>query len=142
MDYSGISELHIEIPDNPITIPLCPHTDFKGLKLYVTNNSKSFYLFRIEQILKPINISKQDFIDQTYLTRDEFANGKYLLVINDRTPWVTNRKGYDYGATRKDIILIENHKASNSTIATYDTESSDPVFSYVKVNDSLLFSNI
>lgn len=142
VDYSGISELHIEIPANPISIPLSPYTDFKGLKLYVTNNSKNFYLFRVEQDLKSINISKHDFVSQKYLDRDEFAIGKYLLVIQDNTPWVANRKGYDYGVTRKDVILIENNKALNATIAPYSTDSSEPIFSYAKVDTSILFCNI
>ena len=35
VDYSGIDELHIEIPKGATPIPLSKRTDFKGLKLYV-----------------------------------------------------------------------------------------------------------
>ena len=114
VDYSGISELHIEIPKDAVSIPLSQNTDFKGLKLYVTNRNKDLYLFTLERRILPIDISKDEFVSGRYLQRPEFKQNLNLLVIEDQTLWVNNRKGYSYGATRKDLILINHGVAENT----------------------------
>ena len=128
VDYSGIFELHIEIPKDAVSIPLSQNTDFKGLKLYVTNRNKDLYLFTLEQRLLPIDISKDEFVSGSCLQRPEFKQNLNLLVIEDQTLWVNNRKGYSYGATRKDLILINHGVAENTPVATYETEVSNPKF--------------
>lgn len=132
VDYTGISELHIEIPKDAVPIPLSQNTDFKGLKLYVTNKSKDLYLFSLEQKISPIDISKDEFISGRYLHRPELMHGCNLLVMEDQTLWVKNRKGYSYGATRKDLILINHGVAMNTPVATYETKVSNPKFYFCK----------
>lgn len=139
IDYTGIDRLDIEIPKDGVSIPLGNYTDFKGITINVTNNSKNIYLFQMTQELIPISISKQDFNTLHYLSRDEFKGGNILLVIKDKTPWVKNRIGYSYGAIRKDILLISNSEAVNTPIMPYDTPQSQPCFSYCNVDEKEKF---
>ena len=133
VDYFGIGELHIELPQGAKSIPLCKETDFEGLKLYVTNRTKNLYLFTRVKGQKKMDITKEEFYSGTYLKRDEFRSGSCLLIIEDGTPWVENRLGYSYGAIRKDVILIVDGRAKNGPVASYNTEVSQPKFKYCKV---------
>ena len=143
VDYSDIQEIQIEVPKNPVAIPLGSCTDFKDLKLYVSNNSKSCYIFKRVNTLKSINLSKEDFCSDRYLDRQEFRNGTNLLIIEDKTPWVENRKGYSYGAIRKDVVIIINGKAQNLPVSYYSTAKSCPKFSYYQaVKDGGFIKNL
>ena len=133
VDYFGIGELHIELPQGAKPIPLCKETDFKGLKLYVTNHTKNLYMFTRVKGQKKMDITKEEFYSGAYLKRDEFRSGSCLLIIEDGTPWVENRLGYSYGAIRKDVILIVDGRAKNGPVASYNTEVSQPKFKYCKV---------
>ena len=136
VDYTGIKELDIEIPIDGCSIPLGYNTDFKGLILNVTNKRKNIYLFKMNQNLIPISISKQEFCSLSYLHREEFKYGDKLLVIEDKTTWVKNRIGYAYGAMRKDVLLISDAKVVNSPVASYNTLASQPQFKYCSVDQN------
>lgn len=143
VDYTGISELHIEIPVDAIPIPLGQNTDFNGLNLYVTNTHKNLFLFTLEQRVQPIDITKDEFVSGRYLHRPEFSRGYSLLVIEDQSLWVNNRKGYDYGATRKDLILIDHGVAVNTPVASYETKVSNPKFYFCKTTgEEKVFKNL
>ena len=58
VDYEGIDTLEIELPPSFKTIPLGPKTDFKGLVLYVTNNSRHGALFELSTSTAPIELDK------------------------------------------------------------------------------------
>lgn len=134
VDYSGIEELHIEIPADAKPINLGGSTDFKGLKLYVTNRSKQITLFTLIQDLKPISISKQDLNQYNFSSYHELADGLRLLVIHDQTPWIDKRLGFDYPHFRKDVLLLENADAKNSVIFPYTSELSQPLIYYASVS--------
>ena len=127
VDYTGIKELDIEIPIDGCSIPLGYNTDFKGLILNVTNKRKNIYLFKMNQNLIPISISKQEFCSLSYLHREEFKYGDKLLVIEDKTPWVKNRIGYAYGAMRKDCITINRMESSTCMTRCFLIENQNRV---------------
>ena len=136
VDYSGIEEIHIEIPKDAVSIPLGTLTDFKGLKLYVTNCVKQLPLFTLSQDLKPINISKEDFNAGNLASYPALQKGMCLLVVHDDTPWVKERIGYNYPHIRKDVLLLENGRAQNSVIYPYTSKDSKPKFFYTTVSDN------
>ena len=144
VSYKGIKILNLEIPQNAITIPLTYYTDFAGAKIVVKNTQKNFSLFRITQGLKPIETIKgQDIDNGNFSDYQILRKGKKLLVIEDDNPWVENRKGYSYGAIRKDVMLVRNGKATNSPIALYNTPFSRPKGSYCDiVCDKISFKNM
>lgn len=136
VDYSGIEEIHIEIPKDAVSIPLGTLTDFKGLKLYVTNCVKQLPLFTLSQDLKSINISKEDFNAGNLASYPALQKGMCLLVVHDDTPWVKERIGYNYPHIRKDVLLLENGRAQNSVIYPYTSKDSKPKFFYTTVSDN------
>lgn len=144
VSYKGIKELAIEIPSNAKSIPLGPYTDFCNVVISVTNKKKdNLYLFELSQDLRPVSISKSLFKSYDFSKVKGLDRGLTMLVVEDQNPWVENRVGYNYGAKRKDVILLKNGKALNSTIAPYDNEYSKPSCQYVEVTkDQKTFSNI
>lgn len=135
VDYSGIEELHIEVPKNALPIPLTEYTDFKGIRLYVTNCSKDLYIFSRVHKPKVIDITKEEFGSGNYIHRSELQLGTNLLVVEDMTPWVENRLGYSYRTIRKDLLLISGGKVHNRPIHSYGTVLSNPNFSYIHLKN-------
>ena len=144
VSYKGIKELSIEIPSDAKSIPLGNVTDFKGVILTVTNTKKkNFFLFELSQELHPISVPKTLLDTYDFGSVKELNQGNKILVIKDDNPWVENRAGHDYGATRKDILFLKNGKALNKTIATYDNASSRPSCSFAEVTkEQKTISNI
>ena len=35
-------------------------------------------------------------------------NGFYMLILTDGNLWVKNRRGYSYGHTRRDVMIVKN----------------------------------
>ena len=133
--YKGIRQLNIEIPDNAWSIPLPREVDFHGVKLIVKNTKKAVYLFSLIQEAIDIKIDKNKLDEQYFSDFKELAKGYSILVVEDRNPWVKNRKGYDYGAVRKDIILIYNGQKQNNCVFPYSNSYSGPVVSYCNVDE-------
>lgn len=120
VDYEGIGSLGIEIPMDGKSIPLTRETDFCNLKLTVTNKSKSIFLFEMTNPAKPITVQKRDVDKGNFTDNDELCNGMYLLILKDENLWVKNRRGYTYGHTRRDLLLINRGKSKNKPVSYYD----------------------
>lgn len=138
VNYSGIKEIALEIPENAERIPLTQDNDFQGCVFVVTNKQKTVYLFDAPEKPNPIPALKSEIDAGDFRQHPEVAQGLFLLLIEDGNPWVDNRQGYSYGHTRKDILLLKDGVAQNKVIMPYDNEVSAPVCSYVKA-DSLPF---
>lgn len=134
VSYKGIGELKIDIPSNAKSIPLGNVTDFSNVVLLVTNTNKdNFFLFELSQDLHPVLVTKSLFDTFDFSRIKELNHGFKILVVEDQNPWVENREGYNYGAIRKDILLLENGNALNKTIAPYNTDTSKPSCKYIEV---------
>lgn len=143
VSYKGIDSLHIEIPPDAKSIPLTDNNDFGGLVLIVSNKSKQHYVFKMGQKANEIAIDKLLIGKGDYTNVPLLSKGDVVLIIEDRTPWVKNRRGYDYGATRRDVVCVKNGKAQNAVISSYDTESSNPLVKYfLPSSNSKKISNI
>jgi hypothetical protein len=130
VSYKGIKEIHLEIPSNAQSIPLTHYTDFAGVTLQVENKQKNFSLFSLASELLPVAIDGKEIDNRDFSHNQTLRSGTKMLVIEDETPWVENRIGHDYGATRKDIMLIKNGKSKNGPVQSYCTSSSSPKGSY------------
>ena len=132
VNYSGFRKIEIEIPANAKSIPLTGKTNFHHLSLTVKNTKKrDFVLFKLENKQKEIDVAKVCFKTFDFSTYPELKYGTVLLVIHDETPWVGKRIGYNYGATRYDILLLKNGLAMNRPVSSYSNEVSIPKCSYV-----------
>lgn len=134
--YRGIDSLYLEIPPQAKGIPLSDYTDFAGLTLYVANTTGRASLFVMENPAINIKMTKKRFTRMKFSRVKELRRRVTLLIVEDKTPWVDNRIGYSYGATRRDIILIEDGKAMNKPVMPYSNDVSDPSFKYCKVTSS------
>lgn len=143
VDYSGIDTIRLEIPTNPSRIPLTNYNDFKGCVFVIKNNSKNTYLFNKTINGNSVEIDKRLIDSGDFRTHNFLNQGRYLLIIEDEKPWVQNRRGYDYGHKRKDILLIENGIAKNAVIKPYNNIYSSPKCSYVKLeHNGLVIKNL
>lgn len=127
VDYSGLKEIVLTIPANAKSIPLTNYNDFAGVTITVTNTSHSFFLFTRSFDLEPVKVTKSMINRGSYPTVKKKTSGRALLVIEDKTPWVANRKGYNYAAIRKDALIVENGEAVNTPIYGYKSKQSQPV---------------
>lgn len=132
--YKGIKQIEIDIPSDARSIPLPRVVDFHGVKITVRNTKKSIFLFSLTQEIQKIDIDKQRIDDSYFGDFTEVNKGYSLLVIEDKLPWVEKRDGYNYGATRKDILLIHNGKKLNECVYSYNNTQSNPDVSYCSVS--------
>ena len=132
--YKGIEYLELDIPADAKSIPLPQKVDFHGVRLIVRNTSKTIYLFSLTQENTTIGIDKWRLSKNDYSNIKELNKGYSLLIIEDKNPWVEKREGYNYGATRKDIVLVRDGWGENDVVFTYNNYSSDPQVSYCKVS--------
>lgn len=144
VSYKGIKEIKIEIPSDAKSILLGNITNFNNVVITVSNTKKDkFYLFELSQELHSVTVTKAMLDAYDFKHVEELRHGYKLLVIDDKNPWVENREGYDYGAKRKDILLLKNGISTNETIAPYNNDSSKPSCSYVEATlDQKLISNV
>ncbi|UKK67572.1 hypothetical protein L6466_13370 [Prevotella communis] len=134
ISYKGINDIHIEIPSDAVSIPLSKTVDFCNVNLYVRNTTKEIALFALKSELNNLaSVDGQDIDDANFTKYPELNRGTYLLVIEDGTPWVKNRKGYDYGASRRDIVVVVDGKGNNKPTASYNTIASKPIGKYCAV---------
>lgn len=132
--YKGIEYLELDIPADAKSIPLPQKVDFHGVRLIVRNTSKTIYLFSLTQEITEIGIDKWRLSKNDYSNIKELNKGYSILIIEDKNPWVEKREGYNYGATRKDIVLVRDGWGENDVVFTYNNYSSDPQVSYCKVS--------
>lgn len=143
LDYSGIGAVDLEIPLGASSIPLRPNTDFKGTVFRVKNTSKKLFLFALKNARNPVTVTGAQIDAADYSAVPALASGLNVLAIEDQTPWVDNRQGYDYGATRREAVLVRDGKGSNGPVSPYSTEASIVKAWYSPADDSeKTFSNI
>jgi hypothetical protein len=124
VSYAGIESLTIEVPSEAAPIPLTRNSDFGGMTLTVKNYSKAKYLFSLTDTIWNSIELKPEVADNGNFTEVEGLNeGIHLVVLEDLHPWVDNRTGYNYGAMRKDILLVRDGRAQNRPISPYSTDS-------------------
>lgn len=140
VDYHGISKIYIEIPEKSKPIPLCLSNDFCNCTINVKSLRKEpVFLFETVQEGNSIVLSGAE-IDGGMDSAKKYRldSGLYLVVINDRNPWVENRTGYGYGHIRKDILLIKDGNAVNSVVSTYNNAESSPSCTIIKAQNKPL----
>ena len=143
VDYSGIATIELEIPKKASRIPLTSYNDFKGCVFLVKNMSRNCWLFEAVEKGTPIKVSKRMIDSGNFQSVNELKHGRALLIIEDENLWVQKRKGYAYGHTRKDILLIENGVAKNKVTMPYDNDYSSPKCTFIKVNgEPIVFKNL
>ena len=143
VDYTGIDTVRLEIPAKTSSIPLTQYNDFKGCVFVVTNFSEDCYLYERRIEGTPIHVEKK-YIDAGYFRMvDSLRNGRFLMIVEDENLWVQNRKGFSYGHSRKDILLVENGVAINSVIMPYNNAYSKPKCFFVRQGkEPLVIKNI
>lgn len=134
MTYEGIKTIDLTIPDKAKPIPLAHYTDFAGVTIRVENNEKGLYLFTLSADLRPVSVSGEEIDSKNFRKNRALYSGRKLLVITDKTPWVEKRKGHDYSATRKDIMLVKNGSGSNKPIQSYCTNTTVPECYYCDIS--------
>lgn len=143
VSYKGIKEIKIEIPKNATSIPLTHFTDFYGATFLVHNRQKDMFLFELSTELTEVEVEGNEVDGRHYSENERLNTGQKLLVLSDDIPWVNKRIGHDYGATRKDLILIRNGRGRNGPICSYCTTSSRPHGAFCNVvNRKKIFKNI
>lgn len=145
VDYSGIDTLRLEIPKKAKSIPLGYKTDFKGT-VFIVNNvvPGNFFLFTKTRKADTIALKSMSDIDNgDFRGYSELRSGMKMLIIEDKNPWIKNRRGFNYGMNRRDILVLKNGKAQNQTSTVYDNAYTDASCSYVPMSKSkTTFSNV
>lgn len=134
VDYGGIDSIEIEIPNAAPSIPLNGSCDFKGVVISVLNCSHAHTLFHLKSDLQNVDVDPILFETGDFRKIKELKRKMSLLIISDNNPWGDKREGYDYSATRSDILLINKGRRINSIIRTYANEHSDPRCYYAKTD--------
>lgn len=135
VDYSKMPTIiDIEIPMNAKPIILTKENDFKGITIEVKNNQKDLFLFTRNEQLSPIDIPKQIIDSGNFQNIKKIKKNKCILVIHDENLW-SERKGYNYHAYRKDILLTNKGKSKNKVIKPYNNENSSPKCFYRIIDD-------
>lgn len=142
ISYAGIKALDIEIPAKAKSIPLPDEVDFAGVQINVLNTQKEINLFAKTESPSPVEVSKEAIDRGRFMNTPALCNGRNLLVIEDGNPWVENRKGYDYGATRRDVLVVENGVAKNRVTYPYNNEYSSPKASVVPIGKPKIYKNL
>lgn len=136
VSYSGINKIDITIPPKAKSIPLTHFTDFAGVTIQVENNQRDFYLFSLTTDMIPVQVKGKEIDDRDFSKNEVLRSVNKMLVVADLTPWVDNRIGYDYGAMRKDIVMVRNGEGENGPIQSYSTPASKPNCYYCDVDEA------
>ena len=126
VSYEGIKNIDLTIPAKVKPIPLSHYTDFAGVTIRVENKQKNLFLFQLTSPLIPVFVTGEEIDGGDFSKNKDLKQGVKLLIINDSTLWVQRRAGHVYGATRKDIMLINNGESANGPVMSYCTSSSTP----------------
>lgn len=142
VDYNGIKQIDISIPQGANSIPLSYANDFSNVIFNVQNNQKDLFLFSLIQKPQDIQVSKSE-IDKGRFSNVMLRNGRHLLIITDENPWVKNRSGYSYGHIRKDVLLVNNGESVNQVIMPYNNAQSNPSCQvYSQTDKEISISNV
>lgn len=135
ISYKGIKRIELEIPPNAQSIPLPIYTDFAGVEIVVKNQKKTIPLFVLSNDLKSVeNIGGVNIDKGLYGNNKELAQGLNLVVVTDQNQWIINRKGYEYGVTRRDVFIVDDGKTIMQPISSYATMASSPKLEYCRVD--------
>lgn len=134
VSYSGVGSIEIEIPQKFTSIPLTAYTDFAGCTIKVLNKQKKVCLYSMTQKTQAIEVPARCIDKADFRSVNELKSGTYLLIITDKNLWVDNRIGYNYGHTRKDVMLVRNGVGSNKPVMPYDNPQSNAECSFCKVD--------
>ena len=144
--YPANQTIHVTITQGAQTIWLPARTDFNGCTIIAKNTNRAFFLFAIarpDDAAKPVEIEKKQIDGGNFSRIAPLASGTKMLLLTDTTPWVENRAGYSYGATRKDILLIKNGKTTDRATAPYNTPATMPQCKYLEADTiAKTFSNL
>lgn len=86
--------------------------------------------------LTPISINSENADNGDFYDTPQLNKGVYLLSLADKPPWVKNRRGYDYGHKRCDLLFIKDKKARNKPISPYNNEWTEVEASYCAVSSN------
>lgn len=145
VDYRGLDTLELTITKGAKSIPLGDNTDFKGVVFKVYSRDRgNFYLFSMTQQASTVVVNDYSLIDKgDFRTIDALKKGNKMLIIEDDNPWIDNRRGFNYGVNRKDILLLRNGVAQNRTCAPYNNAYSKPMCNYAVIEKKQkTFSNV
>lgn len=143
VDYTGVDTIQLEIPSQPSRIPLTRKNDFKGCVFKVMNTSKACWIFEKRVDGEIIQIDKELIDAGDFRTVGSMKSGRFLLVVEDENLWVENRRGRNYGHTRKDVLLVENGVAKNAVVMPYNNDFSKPLCKIVRLGKNpLVIKNI
>lgn len=143
VSYAGIDTLSIEIPQNAHSIPLTQNNDFGGLVLYVNNHARTQFVFARVGSADTLEMDTVVLANKNYASLKELKHGDNMLFLEDENPWVDTRAGHDYGAMRRDIILLHKGVPKNEPVASYLTAATKVHFLYRKMlDDEFSFENL
>lgn len=143
VSYEGITSIDLVVPQGAKSIPLTSENDFSNVVFNVLNNQVDLFLFSFVQKSQTISVSKSEIDQGVFRGNAVLSKGRHLLSISDKKPWVENRSGYNYGHTRKDILLVENGSAANKPIMPYNNSDSQPSCQvYSLPNSKISFANV
>ena len=142
VDYTGIDSLEIEIPDQFVSIPLTRNNDFKGCMFHVKNTARRAMLFTLKEEETPVRVEAWMIDSGDFRSVPQLADGRMLLIVEDDNPWVERRKGYEYGHRRRDIMLVENGRATNATVMPYNNEATLPVCKFANARGAVVVRNL
>lgn len=123
VSYAGIKEIDIEIPKDATRIPLSKNTDFCNVILNVTNNNVDITLFHLYTPLYRCDIRNANVNSGSFIDIKDLAEGNKLVIVEDANLWVANRRGYDYGAKRMDILVTKDGRAQNTRTYPFNNGS-------------------
>ncbi len=142
VSYKGIDSIYLVIPQHAESIPLADNTDFAGVRITVENKEKDLVLFLLKNELTEIAVPKASLKKGVKIARLN-SQGIILLVIEDQTPWVSERKGFGHTVIRKDVLVAKNGVIQNNPILGYNTAMSTPKVQYCEVvNDKKIIKNV
>ena len=136
IDYTGIDSITIEIPQDAKPIPIHHGCNFKGLKLFVTNNQKNFELFIIKNQPNRVNITPDQIDNGDFHNIPELNSGIKLLAIVDSVPWINERVGLGYPHLRKDVISLRDGLTNDVPIQPYSDSISQPYGVYIDISNT------
>ena len=138
IDYSGIKDIYLSIPPNATPIPLTSFNDFRGVVFHVYNNSIDNFPLFIKQ--NPVKIKDNISGGRFHEVLKDIQSDKNLVIVSDKTPWIYNRRGFNYSEIRKDIFLSNNKRIRGAPIATYDFSNAELCLS--KIDNGTTVKNI
>ena len=145
VDYSGIKQIDLEIPQKAQSIPLTTNNDFCNAVFNVKNCSIDFVLFQTNYKLIPIEVSGKMIKCGRYPVLKKISTQHpVLLIIEDQEPWVQKRDGnnYSYGVMRKEALLVKRGRAVFSTTTDYDDNSIVKAYYRVVDDEGTTFCNL